>query len=125
MHSKMQFVLKALTPEAISAALERADKYRLLNEPAQAESICLDVLQTEPGNQQATIMLLLSLADQFAEHIGTNLTRAQALLPRIGDEYQRTYYAGILYERQARSHLNRAMPGSGFLAFDFFQQAMR
>jgi hypothetical protein len=35
--------LKSLSKEAIPAALEKAMRYRLLNEPAEAESICLDV----------------------------------------------------------------------------------
>src|SRR5207247_1282312 len=47
------FELKPLTQEAIPKALEKAERYRLLKEPAQAESICLDVLQIDPGNQKA------------------------------------------------------------------------
>ena len=37
----------------------------LLNEPAQAESICKDVLAVDPENQAAVVMLLLALTDQF------------------------------------------------------------
>ena len=55
------FELKRLSVEAIPAALERAERYRLLNEPFDAESICEDVLAVEPGNQAAQVMLLLSL----------------------------------------------------------------
>jgi len=61
--------LKSLSVEGIPAALERAQRYRLLNEPSQAESICLDILATEPENQPAITLLLLSLSDQFAENI--------------------------------------------------------
>ena len=43
--------LKALSREAIPAALEKAERYRLLNEPGEAESICLDILQADPENQ--------------------------------------------------------------------------
>jgi hypothetical protein len=39
-----EFKLKVLRTGAIPAALERAERYRLLNEPTQAESICLDIL---------------------------------------------------------------------------------
>jgi hypothetical protein len=42
------FELKRLSDEAIPAALEKALRYRLLNEPAEAESICHDVLQIDP-----------------------------------------------------------------------------
>ena len=46
------FELKTLTREAIPAALEKAVRYRLLNEPEQAESICEDVLRIDPDNQE-------------------------------------------------------------------------
>src|SRR5262245_41868642 len=74
--------MKALSKEGIPAALERAERYRLLNEPSQAESICLDILTTEPHNNEALIMLLLALTDQFegrADHVG----RARNVLSRI------------------------------------------
>ena len=47
----MQFTLKPISPEAIPEALQKAERYRLLNEPAQAESLCQDVLAVEPNNQ--------------------------------------------------------------------------
>ncbi len=42
------FELKPLSGSAIPAALEKAERYRLLNEPAEAESICRDVLKADP-----------------------------------------------------------------------------
>ena len=57
---KIMFELKRLSEEAIPAALEKATRYRLLNEPAEAESICHDVLQIDPENQQALVVLLLA-----------------------------------------------------------------
>ena len=59
------FELKPLSEKAVPRALERAERYRLLNEPAEAESICQDVLRIEPENQQALISLLPALTDQF------------------------------------------------------------
>ena len=44
------FQLKPLSREAVPAALEKAVRYRLLNEPEQAESSCLDVLLVDPKN---------------------------------------------------------------------------
>jgi len=32
----MQFEFKSLSPEAVSRALEKAERYRLLNEPGEA-----------------------------------------------------------------------------------------
>src|SRR5438552_13132850 len=40
----MEFKLKTISPEGIEAALSKAELYRFLHEPAEAESICQDVL---------------------------------------------------------------------------------
>src|SRR5215470_17362369 len=121
----MQFQLKKLSTEAIPQALERAERYRLLNEPLQAESICLDILAIDPENQHALVVLLLSLSEQFGENITDKLDRAWSILPKLNDEYQRAYYQGILLERQARLYMRSEAPGSNFSAFDLFQEAMR
>ena len=82
----MEFELKKLSTAAIPAALERAERYRLLNEPAQAESICQDILAVEPDNRQAIVLLILALSDQFSENIVDNQDHAWSLLPRLNDE---------------------------------------
>ena len=56
----MKFELKPLSPEGVQAALAKVERYRLLNEPWEAESICMDVLEVQPDNQVAIIALLLS-----------------------------------------------------------------
>ena len=121
----MEFELKKLSPEAIPPALERAERYRLLNEPVQAESIYLDILAVEPENQQALVLLLLALSEQFGENMTEKLDRAWSLLPRLRDEYQQAYYQGILLERQARLYMRSDAPGSNFSAYDLFREAMR
>lgn len=121
----MEFQLKTLSSEAVPAALERAERYRLLNEPVQAESICLDIIAVEPENQQALVCLLLSLSEQFGENITEKLDRAWSILPKLVDEYQRAYYQGILLERQARLYMRSGAPGSNFSAYDLFHEAMR
>jgi hypothetical protein len=121
----MEFELKKLSKSAIPAALERAERYRLLNEPAQAESICQDILAVEPDNRQAIVLLILALSDQFTENIVDNLDQAWSLLPRLADDYMQAYYQGILFERQARVYMRRAAPGSHFSAYDLFREAMR
>ena len=118
------FKLKPLSKEAIPAALEKANCYRFLNEPVEAESICLDILEVEPENQQAIVTLLLSLTDQFGHDLGRSFTKARDLFSRLEDEYSRIYYRGIICERRARAHLDRGGPGSGHLAYDWFRQAM-
>src|SRR5438093_7288874 len=118
------FDLKPLSREAIGAALEKATRYRLLNEPAEAESICLDVLQTEPNNQQALAILLLALTDRFSKGYAVSDTQAQEVLARLQSEYDRAYYAGIICERKAKAQLHQGTPGSGFTAYDLIREAM-
>ena len=118
------FKLKPLSEGAIPAALEKATCYRYLNEPAEAESICLDILEVEPQNQQAIITLILSLTDQFKHDLGSAFTRARELFPRLNDDFSRIYYRGIICERRARAHLDRGGPGCGHLAYDWLRQAM-
>src|SRR2546430_9223459 len=116
--------LKPLSREAIPAAREKAERYRLLNEPAEAESICLDVLRADPENQSALITLLLAVSDRFGKGYGVGDTQAKELLARIKGEYERAYYSGILAERRAKAKLAQGTPGSKFYAYDGFRDAM-
>ncbi len=118
------FELKSLSKEAVPAALEKAERYRLLNEPAEAESICLDVLKTDPENQQAIITLLLAVSDRFSKGYGVSDTQAREWLARVKGEYERFYYAGILAERRAKAKLAQGTPGSRHYAHDGFREAM-
>ena len=118
------FELKPMSREAIPAALEKATRYRLLNEAAEAESICLDVLRTDPDNQQALITLLLALTDRFSKGYGVSDTQAQDLLPRLHNEYERADYAGFICERKAKAQLHHGGPGAGFNAFELFREAL-
>jgi hypothetical protein len=119
----LRLELKPLHKAAIPKALEKAEKYRLLNEPAQAESICHDILRVEPAQQQTLITLLLALTDQFDRGIPVN--RPRELLSRLEGEYERAYYAGIICERKARERLNNGGPGGGFVAYELLCDALR
>ncbi len=116
--------LKPLSHQAVAAALEKADHYRLLNEPVQAESICLDVLEVEPDNQRAVVTRVLALTDQFSQNLNRAFREAKELIPRLADDYDRSYYWGIICERRARNHLQAGSMGSGHMAHDWFSQAM-
>lgn len=118
------FELKSLHKEAVSAAIEKAKHYRLLNEPGAAESICLDILQIEPDNQTALVTLVLAMSDRFGKDYAISDSRIQDYLSQIHDDYERTYYTGIIYERRAKTALNRGTPGSESTAYDLFRQAM-
>jgi hypothetical protein len=118
------FELKRLSEDAIPAALEKALRYRLLNEPAEAESICHDVLSIDADNQQALVILLLALSDRFSEGYAAGITQAQEILSRLHDPYERAYYAGIICERQAKTRLQQGHPGAGHDAYEFLSEAM-
>jgi hypothetical protein len=118
------FELKTLSKEAIPKALAKAEHYRLLNEPLEAESICLDILEVDPDNQQALVTLLLALTDKFKHQLNPAFDQAQKVLGRLGDRYCKAYFGGIMYERRAKVHLDRGVPGAGQLAYEWFRKAM-
>jgi hypothetical protein len=119
------FDLKPLNPDAIPKALQKAERYRLLNEPEEAESICLDILAVDATNQDARIMLLLALTDQFhTDDAADCFARAQELVPELPGEYEQLYYAGIICERRGSAQLDRSGPGARGTAYEWFKHAM-
>lgn len=118
------FKLKPLSEKAIPHALERAMRYRLLNEPWQAESICRDILSVDSDNQQALVTLILSITDQFGSKTKSSLSQVLKRVEELDREYQRHYYKGLIYERQASAALKRGNPRSGYIAYEHLMQAM-
>jgi hypothetical protein len=122
--SVADFALKKISPASIPHALEKAEGYRLRNDPAQAESIYRDVLAVDARNEDALRGLILSLTDQFGSAAAAQAAReAQTHVAKLSEEYERAYYTGIVWERKARAHLARknAVRSS---AYDGFRQAM-
>lgn len=115
--------LKPISAESIPGAIERAERYRLLCEPVLAESICLDILEADPQNARAIIILLLAITDQFSASSSGDVNRARQLLPRLQSEYEKNYYAGIICEREGIAILNR-MTGSHFAVYEWLTEAM-
>ena len=105
----MKYELKRILPSGIDAALQKADKYRKLNQPAETESICRDVLALEPEHQLALRILGLALTDQF-DASGTRVLEAQQVLGRLRDPYERAFYRGLVCERQAKAQLGARLP---------------
>jgi hypothetical protein len=102
------FQLKRITADGIPHAMEKAERYRLLNDPAQAESICHDVLAVDADNQDALRCIILSLTDQFSVNGAANAAReARAYIVTLTDEYERAYYNGLVHERETRAFLHR------------------
>jgi len=118
------FELKNLSKDGVEAALKKAERYRLLNEAWEAESICRDVLEVDPANQQALVALLLCITDQYDTLESANPSAARAILPRLATEYAKAYYGGIICERWAKRVLRRAAPGTGPAVYDWLRQAM-
>ena len=117
------FQLKNISRDSIPSALEKAERYRLLDEPDLAESICLDILEVDPDNAKAIIILLLAITDQFDTSASGDVNRAQQLLPRLQSEYERLYYSGIISEREGMAILNR-ISGGQFAVYEWLNEAM-
>lgn len=118
----MHFDLKSISIEGVPRALERVERYRLLNEPSLAESICLDILRAVPAHQQALVSLLLARTDQFDR--GVTVKSAQEVLPRIEGEYERAYYTGIIWERKGHAHLRQGGLCSNANTYHALREAM-
>lgn len=118
------FVLKPISHDSVANALAKAERYRLLNEPGEAESICRDILEIEPGNQQALISLVLALTDDIPNdpHAFTN---AIAAAGRLATPYDRAYYAGIAWERRAKARHHGAGQGAHHYAYEWIVKALQ
>lgn len=100
--------LKKISPQSIPHALEKAEGYRLRNDPAQAESIYRDVLAVDERSADALRGLILSLTDQFGVDGAAGAAReAQSLVERLTDAYEHAYFTGIVHERKARAPLRQ------------------
>ncbi len=117
--------LKTLPPAETTTALAMAQRCRDVGEPEEAESICLDVLAAEPAHQEALILLVLARTDLLDRGLPGGVERAREPLEKLESEYDRAYYAGIICERQARHLVQARGRRSSFVAWDWFQNAMR
>jgi hypothetical protein len=116
--------LRTLSREAIPHALEKAERYRLLKEPYNAESICRDILAVDPENQQALILLLLAITDKFDQKLSAEFAKAKEVIEQLSDRYCKAYYRGIVFERRAMTHLKSGQHGAGRLAHEWLVKAM-
>lgn len=117
------FTPKPISHDSIPGALARAERYRLLNEPSEAESICLDILAIDPGNQQALISLILAVTDQFPQNANT-FGSALAHVGRLSSDYDRLYYEGIAWERRAKARFQAGGPGAREYVYDWLMSAL-
>ena len=115
--------LKPISRDSIPGALAKAERYRLLNEPNEAESICCDILDVEPDNQPALISLVLALTDQLPQD-ARSFAKALATSARLASDYDRAYYAGIAWERRAKAHYYGSGQASRHYVYEWMLQAL-
>jgi hypothetical protein len=82
------------------------------------------VLEIDPENQEALVMLLLAITDRLGKGYSVGVTEAQDVLVRLRDEYERAYYTGIICERRGKAQLRQGYPGAGHDAYEFLREAM-
>ena len=117
------FTLKPISRESVDGALARAERYRLLNEPQEAESICRDVLHIDPANREARISLVLALTDQMHEE-KTAFSIASSLISEFPSAYDRAYYSGIAWERRAKAYYSAGTKGRANDVYDWVVNAL-
>ena len=121
------FQLKPIEKAAITRALAKAERYRLLNEPREAESICRDVLAVDPDNQEAKISLALAMTDLFSMQ-PTSPQEARRLVASLRSEFDREYFSGVVEERWGKRlfsdpHMSRGAPHHILAAMRHFERA--
>ncbi len=119
----MEYELKRISTAGVAEAIAKAELYRSLNEPEEAESICRDILAVEPQHQLALRLLGLALTDQFAGGSSDRYREAEQTFQHLNSPYEQLYYAGILYERRAKAQLKAGQPPHTLLPM--FEQALR
>jgi hypothetical protein len=82
--------------------------------------MCVDVLEVDPHNHEARVMLILSLTDQFRFDL-SRVAEARTLAAGLEEEYERFYYSGIVSERLGKAQLARGGPSSD----DYANRALR
>jgi tetratricopeptide (TPR) repeat protein len=115
----MEYKVKRISTAGISEAIAKAELYRSLNEPEEAESICRDILNIEPEHQFASRLLGLALTDQFTGGGSDRYRETEDIFGQLKDPYERLYYTGILHERRAKAQLKAGqLPRSLVALFD-------
>jgi len=118
------FTLKPISHDSIETALAKAERYRLLGEPHEAESICQDILEIDPTNRQARISLVLALTDEIPQEPSA-FASALAAISGLETEYDHAYYSGIAWERRAKAHFDVNGPGSSGYVYDWIVKALQ
>jgi hypothetical protein len=117
------FTTKPISRESVPGALAKAERYRLLNEPGEAESICRDILDVDPENSQALVSLILALTDQIP-HDSQAFSTAISTIARLHSPYDRAYYSGIAWERRAKARHSGGGHGARNYVYEWLMKAL-
>jgi hypothetical protein len=101
----MDLKLKTISKSGIPEAIAKAELYRYLNEPEEAESICRDVLAADPKHMLGLRTLGLAITDQFTGGPADRYGEVEKVFQSLVDPYERVYYLGLLYERRVKAQL--------------------
>ncbi|HEX4546337.1 MAG TPA: hypothetical protein VH110_08235 [Candidatus Acidoferrum sp.] len=101
----MPHQLKSISKAGIPEGIAKAELYRYLNEPEEAESICRDILDVDADHQLARRMLGLAITDQFIGAATDRYAEGLSIFQSLRDPYERLYYSGLLHERRAKAQL--------------------
>lgn len=116
--------LKPISHHGIKTALAKAERYRLLGESNEAESICLDILAIDPANRQARISLILAYTDEISQE-ASSFAKAMEIIPSLESQYDRAYYSGIAWERRAKAVYGAKGIGSSGYVYDWTIKALQ
>jgi hypothetical protein len=119
----MELKLKPISSAGINEAIAKVELYRNLNEPGEAESICRDILAIDPNHQAALRLLGLAITDQFKGDANDRYSEASLTFRSLTNDYERTYYCGLLHERKAKAQLHAGRPPATVIPT--FEEAMR
>ena len=101
----MDLKLKTISKSGIAEAVSKAELYRYLHEPEEAESICRDILAADPKHMLGLRTLGLAITDQFTGGPGDRYAEVENIFESLSDRYERLYYIGILCERRVKAQL--------------------
>src|SRR4030095_14544354 len=85
---QMEIKLKPISRVGIASAISKAELYRYLNEPGEAESICQDILAVEPTHQTALRLLGLAITDQFTGTVSDRYAEAAGAFNNLTSDYR-------------------------------------
>lgn len=101
----MDLKLKTISKSGIGEAIAKAELYRYLNEPEEAESICRDILTADPNSMLGLRTLGLAITDQFEGKPSDRYAEVEKIFDGLKEAYERLYYTGLLCERRVKAQL--------------------